>query len=151
MKKITIIASSVLLSTSLISTSLFADSDRIPKSAVPIGKIITNLQDKGYKAIKSVEFDNGGYEAEVVTDQGQELDLSISPATGEIINPPKALAFSMNDALKKAEKAGYVDAYEIEAEDGGYKIKAFEANSQQKEKIFINGQNGILTTGGGFW
>lgn len=150
MKKITILVSSILLSTSLISTSLFADSDRIPFSAVPLEKIVSNLQEQGYKAIKSVEFDDGIYEAEVVTDQGQKLELKINPASGEITNKPTPLKISINEALIKAKEAGYVDPYEVEVKDNGYKIKAFEGKSDNKEKIFINGQTGVITTGG-FW
>jgi hypothetical protein len=148
MKKFTIIIGAVALSASLATTVVFADNDKAPSNALPLAKIVSNLQDQGYNIIKEVEFDDGIYEAKVITAQGQKVKLEINPLSGEIENMPKntTMAISINDALSKVEKAGYTDIYEIESEHGGYEVKAYETKNNKKVELYVDGQSGIITT-----
>jgi len=135
MKKALLISTIALALTS----SAFAE-DPVPANAMPITKIITMLQDQGFCGVNEVEYDDGVYKAKVFAKTGHEYELKINPQTGKMINKPVMATSSMLDAIKGATQAGFTNISEIEADDSGYKIKAYKG--QQKYKIRVNGQTG---------
>jgi hypothetical protein len=55
-----------------------------PPSAKPLSSIIKALEDKGYRAISEVEFEDGKWEVEVHRADGKEVELHVDPVSGQI-------------------------------------------------------------------
>jgi Peptidase propeptide and YPEB domain len=60
-------------------------SDELPSaSAKPLSEIIKAVEDKGYKTITDVEFDDGVWRIEVHQPDGNEVHINVDPANGTI-------------------------------------------------------------------
>jgi hypothetical protein len=61
----------------------FAD-ELPPANAKPLSEIIKAVEDKGYKTITVVEFDDGVWKIEVHRPDGNEVHIDVDPANGTI-------------------------------------------------------------------
>ena len=60
-------------------------SDELPPtSAKPLSEIIKTVEDKGYKTITDVQFDNGVWKIEVHQPDDNEVHINVDPANGTI-------------------------------------------------------------------
>jgi hypothetical protein len=60
-------------------------SDELPPSnAKPLSEIIKMVEDKGFKTITEVDFDDGVWSIEAHQTDGKEVKLKADPITGEI-------------------------------------------------------------------
>ena len=60
-------------------------SDELPPpNSKPLSEIIKVVEDKGWKTITEVEFDDGYWEIEAHQADGKEIKLKVNPITGEI-------------------------------------------------------------------
>ena len=69
------------------STAARADwfSDELPPAnAKPLSEIIKAAEDKGYKVISEVEFDDGVWEIEAHQPDGKEVHVKVDPLSGAI-------------------------------------------------------------------
>ncbi|HXS07314.1 MAG TPA: PepSY domain-containing protein [Rhizomicrobium sp.] len=53
-----------------------------PANAKPLSVIIKSLEDRGYKTISEVEFEDGKWEVEVHQANGKEMELHVDPING---------------------------------------------------------------------
>jgi len=61
----------------------FSD-DSPPANAKPLSEIIKSVEDKGYKTITELEFDDGVWEIEAHQPDGKEVHLKVDPVSGAI-------------------------------------------------------------------
>lgn len=60
-------------------------SDEIPPAnAKPLSQIIKIVEDRGYKAITEVEFEDGKWEVELHPKGGKETEIHVDPVSGTI-------------------------------------------------------------------
>jgi hypothetical protein len=120
-----------------------AFADEAPATSVAMSAMIQNLQKAGYVAIREVKFDDDKYEAKVITANGQALKVQLNPQ-GEPMTPTRAAnKLSILDAANKVEAAGYAHISKIEAEDNGYKVRAYDAKGK-KVSLMVNGTSGNI-------
>jgi hypothetical protein len=55
-----------------------------PPNAKPLSAIVKALEDRGYKVITEIEFEDGKWEVEVQQASGKELELHVDPLSGQI-------------------------------------------------------------------
>lgn len=139
-----------LLTAGLTSAALFvaplamAEETTLPEDTVQMSKLIKNLQDAGYNVILKVEFDDGQYRANVIDLQGKPMRLEIAPTTGEITKPKQeTTSFTILEAAKKVEDAGYNKIYKISTQKDKVEIKAF-GKDNKKVTFDINTKTGEM-------
>ena len=54
-----------------------------PANAKPLSEIIKMVEDKGFKVITEVEFDDGVWKIETQQPDGKEVHIKIDPVTGQ--------------------------------------------------------------------
>jgi hypothetical protein len=60
-------------------------SDEVPPAnAKPLSEIVKAVEDKGYKTITDVEFDDGVWKIEAHQPDGKEVHVKIDPMSGAI-------------------------------------------------------------------
>lgn len=128
-----ILGASLALSSSM---AIAAEDLAATKDAMPMSKILNNLEQQGYSVILKVELDDGKYKAKVIDSKGKELKLNITPQTGEVIKPKaQATRLTMIEAVKKAEEAGYKNIYKVSSSQNEYEMKGFDKDNK---KVSIN-------------
>ncbi len=61
-------------------------SDELPPAnAKPLSEIIKSLEDRGYKNISEVEFEDGAWEIEAHPVGGKEIEIHVDPIAGKIL------------------------------------------------------------------
>ncbi|MEA2814748.1 MAG: hypothetical protein QOI93_2445 [Rhodospirillaceae bacterium] len=55
-----------------------------PANAKPLSEIIKSVEDKGYKTITELEFDDGVWKVEVHQPDGKEIHIKVDPVSGAI-------------------------------------------------------------------
>jgi peptidase YpeB-like protein len=55
-----------------------------PANAKPLSEIIKAVEDKGYKTITDVEFDDGAWKIEVRQPDSNEVHIKVDPVSGTI-------------------------------------------------------------------
>ena len=55
-----------------------------PANAKPLSEIIKSVEDKGYKTITELEFDDGVWKVEVHQPDGKEVHIKVDPVSGAI-------------------------------------------------------------------
>lgn len=120
-------------------------ADEIPNRTLPMSEILKIIQNRGYKAIREVEFDDGLYEVEAWDEKGNQLIFRLNPSTGDFINNPKINKYPITilEAAQKIEDAGYHTIYKIEAHGSQYEIKAFGKN-EKKIKLRMDANTGKI-------
>ncbi len=119
-----------------------AIADTVPASAMPLSKILENLQSKGYTIFREIEFLNGLYVTKAFNAQGQNLKIRINPQTGEIVEPKaQATTLSLIDVTKKLENAGYHSITKISFDRGEYEAVALDKDGKQVD-LDIDGKTG---------
>jgi hypothetical protein len=60
-------------------------SDELPPAnAKALSEIIKTVEDKGFKTISDVEFEDGVWKIEAYQADGKEIELKVDPISGEI-------------------------------------------------------------------
>jgi hypothetical protein len=62
----------------------FTDDEVPPANAKPLSEIIKAVEDKGYKTITEVEFDDGVWKIEVQQPGGKEVHIKVDPVSGGV-------------------------------------------------------------------
>jgi hypothetical protein len=80
----------VLAATALAITMVAARADWFrdelpPANAKPLSAIIKMVEDRGYKVISEVEFEDGKWEVEVHQAGGKEVELHVEAMSGQIV------------------------------------------------------------------
>lgn len=136
--KVQLLSSLILGATLAMSAPIvMADTTTIASTgAIPMSKILTNLQEKGYAIVLKIELEDGSYKAKVIDSKGKELKINITPQTGEIIRPKAQTArLTMAEAVKKAEEAGYKNIYKVSSSSNEYELKGFDKDNK---KVSVN-------------
>ncbi|MCX7556698.1 PepSY domain-containing protein [Xanthomonadaceae bacterium JHOS43] len=90
-----------------------------------------------YVKIKEIEFDDGFWEVEAIDGYGREIDLTLHPITGAILDAPQqtpgATPLAAIDIQAKLKTAGYSRIRDLEFDDGYWEADAINARSQPVE------------------
>ncbi len=123
-------------------TPLMAKEDI--SNMMPMSKALNGLKTKGFDVVKKIEFDDGMYEAKIMTALGKEIKVKMNAKTGEIEKPKDGLVWlSALDVAKKVEDAGYHSISKIDTEGKDYEVRALNKDGKQA-KLKVNAQTGEI-------
>lgn len=147
MKKGLVFIASAAVSIMLASQLTLAATVKVAANVntpIAVSQIIQNLEAKGYVGIREIELEDNVYKADVVTAEGEVLDVKINPMTGEMmgsVGAPKHL--SVLEVAKKVEEAGY-RIIKIKADGESYKVKALDKEGK-KASLKVNASSGEIS------
>jgi hypothetical protein len=111
---------------------------------IAVSKVLENLAAKGYVGLRELELDDGVYKADVVTSQGEVMDIKINMMTGEPVGSKGgAKHLSIVEVAKKVEEAGY-RIIKIKADGETYKVKALDVEGK-KAALKVNAVSGEIS------
>lgn len=131
-----------------ISISTWANA--IPQSSLPMTTLIKKLESNGYVFIHEIEFSDDTFKVEAVNKQGENVELTMNPETGEILtnheHEKSNMKLTMMDAVQAVENAGYHNIYKITVSlsKSNYEIKALDKNGG-RISLNINGVTGEIS------
>lgn len=110
-----------------------------PAGSVPLVTILRNVEERGYRGVTEISYDDGEWEVEAM-EGTNPVGLRVVPATGAIRSvhadePHPAVpdrALSLPDLLKSLETAGYATITKVELEPAGWEVDCLKAGSPRE-------------------
>src|SRR5690606_24809360 len=103
------------------------------QEAMTAAEVRARLEAQGYTKINDVEFKDGVWSADARSADGNRVDLSIDPKTGEIYPDEQVANLGEADVEARLSAAGYAKVHDIEFEDGVWKAEAEDAQGKDVE------------------
>ena len=96
-------------------------------------EVRAKLEAQGYTNINDVEFEDGIWTADARSADGNRVDLSIDPRTGNIYPDEQVANLGESDVKARLSAAGYANVHDVEFEDGVWKAEAEDAQGKDVE------------------
>lgn len=103
------------------------------QEAMTAAEVRARLEAQGYTKVNDVEFKDGVWSADARSADGNRVDLSIDPKTGEIYPDEQVANLGEADVEARLSAAGYARVHDIEFEDGVWKAEAEDAQGKDVE------------------
>ena len=118
----------------LAATALLAGGSVLAQDkSLTSAEVRAKLEAQGYTNINDVEFENGVWTADARSADGNRVDLSIDPRTGNVYPDEQVATLSEADVKARLAAAGYSKVHDLEFEDGVWKAEAEDANGKDVE------------------
>ena len=91
------------------------------------------LAEKGYTNIDDLDFEDGMWETDATSANGDRVDVRINPATGDVMAEKLVSNLSENDVKAKLAAAGYSKIHDVDFDDGVWKAEAERADGNDVE------------------
>lgn len=118
----------------LAATALLAGGSVLAQDkSLTSAEVRAKLEAQGYTNINDVEFEDGVWTADARSADGNRVDLSIDPRTGNVYPDEQVATLSEADVKARLAAAGYSKVHDLEFEDGVWKAEAEDANGKDVE------------------
>ena len=122
----------LLLSTALVASG--AALAQTPKAdALTEPQVRALLTEKGYTRIDDLDFEDGAWETDATSADGNRVDVSVDPASGRIYAEALVSTLSEDDVKAKLSAAGYSKVHDVDFDDGVWKAEAERADGNDVE------------------
>lgn len=101
------------------------------------------LADKGYTRIDDLDFEDGMWETDATSANGNRVDVRVNPRTGEVLADNMVSTLSEADVKAKLAAAGYSKVHDVDFDDGMWKAEAEESNGNDVE-IHLDANSGEI-------
>ena len=132
-----------LLSLALAATPLLAQARDSAKAAMTEPQVRALLTEKGYTRMDDLDFEDGMWETDATSADGNRVDVRVNPANGDIKAEALVSNFSENDIKAKLAAAGYSKVHDIDFDDGMWKAEAERADGNDVE-IHLDATSGAI-------
>ncbi|MCL6712976.1 PepSY domain-containing protein [Pseudomonas sp. R2.Fl] len=137
-----------LLSLALAATPLLAQAQTQPaqdpaKAAMTEPQVRALLTEKGYTRMDDLDFEDGMWETDATSADGNRVDVRVNPANGDIKAEALVSNFSENDIKAKLAAAGYSKVHDVDFDDGMWKAEAERADGNDVE-IHLDATSGAI-------
>ncbi|NLA68264.1 MAG: PepSY domain-containing protein [Gammaproteobacteria bacterium] len=88
------------------------------------------LEAQGYTDVNDIEFDDGMWEADARSADGQRVDLRIDPATGKVYPEDRVARLGEADVRARLAAEGYGKVHDVEFDDGVWTAEAEDADGR---------------------
>lgn len=119
------------LSLALCAGTAVAQEKTAQTDAMTAAQVRAALEAKGYTKVNDVEFEDGVWQADARSADGQRVDLRIDPATGEVYPEDRVAQLGEADVRAKLAAAGYSDIHDVEFDNGMWTAEADDANGRE--------------------
>lgn len=137
-----------LLSLALAATPLLAQAPTQQaqdpaKAAMTEPQVRALLTEKGYTRMDDLDFEDGMWETDATSADGNRVDVRVNPANGDIKAEALVSNFSENDIKAKLAAAGYSKVHDVDFDDGMWKAEAERADGNDVE-IHLDATSGAI-------
>ncbi len=91
------------------------------------------LTSEGYTRIDDPEFEDGMWETDATSGDGNRVDVRVDPATGKVYAEDIVSRLSAEDVKARVTAAGYSKVHDIDYDDGIWKADAERADGKNVE------------------
>ncbi|HET6782656.1 MAG TPA: PepSY domain-containing protein [Pseudoxanthomonas sp.] len=131
----------------LLSTALVASGAALAQSpkadALTEPQVRALLTEKGYTRIDDLDFEDGAWETDATSADGNRVDVRVDPATKRIFAEALVSTLSEDDVKAKLSTAGYSKVHDVDFDDGVWKAEAERADGNDVE-IHLNPKDGHI-------
>ncbi len=103
------------------------------KDALKEPQVRALLTEKGYTNIDDLDFEDGMWETDATSANGDRVDVRINPASGDVMAEKLVSDLSENDVKAKLTAAGYSKIHDVDFDDGVWKAEAERADGNDVE------------------
>lgn len=134
-----------LLALALAATPLLAQAQvQDPaKAAMTEPQVRALLTEKGYTRMDDLDFEDGMWETDATSADGNRVDVRVNPANGDIKAEALVSNFSENDIKARLAAAGYSKVHDVDFDDGMWKAEAERADGNDVE-IHLDATTGAI-------
>lgn len=131
----------------LLSTALVASGAALAQSpkadALTEPQVRALLTEKGYTRIDDLDFEDGAWETDATSADGNRVDVRVDPATKRIFAEALVSTLSEDDVKAKLSTAGYSKVHDVDFDDGVWKAEAERADGNDVE-IHLDPKDGHI-------
>ena len=91
------------------------------------------LTEKGYTRIDDLDFEDGAWETDATSADGNRVDVRVDPASKRIFAEALVSTLSEDDVKAKLSTAGYSKVHDVDFDDGVWKAEAERADGNDVE------------------
>lgn len=121
----------IALSLVLCAGAAAAQDAAAKADAMTAPQVRAALEAQGYTKVNDVEFEDGMWQADARSADGQRVELRIDPATGEVYPEDRVAQLGEADVRAKLTGAGYGNIHDVEFDDGVWTAEADDANGRE--------------------
>nr|WP_295378414.1 PepSY domain-containing protein [Pseudoxanthomonas sp.] len=134
-----------LLSLAMAATPLLAQAQAQDpaEAAMTEPQVRALLTEKGYTRMDDLDFEDGMWETDATSADGNRVDVRVNPANGDIKAEALVSNFSENDIKAKLAAAGYSKVHDVDFDDGMWKAEAERADGNDVE-IHLDATSGAI-------
>ena len=101
------------------------------------------LAERGYTRIDDVDFEDGMWETDATSANGNRVDVRVDPVSGQVYAEALVSNFSEADIKARLSAAGYSNVHDVDFDDGVWKAEAERADGNDVE-IRLSPQDGSI-------
>jgi uncharacterized membrane protein YkoI len=101
------------------------------------------LTEKGYTRIDDLDFEDGAWETDATSADGNRVDVRVDPASGKIFAESVVSTLSEDDVKAKLSAEGYSKVHDVDFDDGVWKAEAERADGNDVE-IHLDPKDGRI-------
>ncbi|MGJ4730325.1 PepSY domain-containing protein [Luteimonas sp. SDU101] len=117
----------------LATVMLLAGAPAMAQEPLTAAEVRSKLEAQGYTHINDVEFDDGVWTADARSADGNRVELSIDPKTGNVYPDEQVANLGEDDVKARLAAAGYANVHDVEFENGVWKAEAEDAQGKDVE------------------
>lgn len=91
------------------------------------------LTEQGYTRIDDLDFEDGAWETDATSANGNRVDVRIDPKTSKVFAEALVSTMSEEDVKAKLTVAGYSKVHDVDFDDGMWKAEAERADGNDVE------------------
>jgi hypothetical protein len=101
------------------------------------------LTEKGYTRLDDLDFEDGAWETDATSADGNRVDVRVDPASGRIFAESVVSTLSEDDVKAKLSAEGYSKVHDVDFDDGVWKAEAERADGNDVE-IHLDPKDGRI-------
>ena len=101
------------------------------------------LAGKGYTRIDDLDFEDGAWETDATSADGNRVDVRVDPASGKIFAEALVSTLSEEDVKARLSAEGYSKVHDVDFDDGVWKAEA-ERDSGKNVEIRLDPKDGRI-------
>lgn len=91
------------------------------------------LAEQGFTRIDDIDFEDGAFETDATSADGNRVDVRIDPTTRKVTTDTMVSTLSEDDIKATLAAAGYTDVHDVDFDDGVWKAEADNAMGNDVE------------------
>lgn len=125
------------------SSPLLADQPSVAATALTEPQVRTLLAEKGYTRIDDLDFEDGFWETDATSADGDRVDVRVDPKSERVYAEKLVSSLSENDVKAKLSAAGYSKVHDVDFDDGMWKAEA-EREDGRNVEVHLDAQDGHI-------